>query len=229
MLRPIEKQADAGFGDASAPRSSSRLQPRPAQPTAWYRSRPAGPIGRARALPQRCRTIVRSIRTQAAPAMKTLYLVRHAKASRDDPALADRDRPLNDRGERDAAAMAQRLAARGAGPERLLSSPAKRALATARYFAAAFGIVPQKIVVDDRLYAGSAGGLLAVIQSLDDRQRNVMLFGHNPEFSNLAGRLSGQFVDLPTCGVAELRFDSARWADVGAAAPVSSKLHAPKD
>lgn len=161
--------------------------------------------------------------------MKTLYLVRHAKSSRDAPALADRDRPLNDRGEREAPAMAQRLAARGVAPERLLSSPAKRALATATHFADAFGIAHRKIVVDERLYAGSAGGLLAVIRSLDERLRDVMLFGHNPEFSDLAGRWSGQCVDLPTCAVVELHFDIARWAEIGAAAAGNSKIHKPKD
>jgi phosphohistidine phosphatase len=161
--------------------------------------------------------------------MKTLYLVRHAKSSRDDPAIADRDRPLNDRGERDADAMGRRLAGRGVKPERLLSSPARRALATAKRFADGLGVARAAIVLDDRLYASSAGELLAVIQALDDRWHSAMLFGHNPETSELAGRLSGRFVDLPTCAVVELRFDTTRWADLGAVAADSALTETSKD
>ena len=63
--------------------------------------------------------------------MKTLFLVRHAKSSRDDPSLPDRERPLDDRGKRDAPKMGKRLAKRGAKLDLLVSSPALRALATA--------------------------------------------------------------------------------------------------
>jgi phosphohistidine phosphatase len=160
--------------------------------------------------------------------MKTLFLVRHAKSSRDDPTLADRDRPLNERGERDAAAMARRLADRGVRPAVLLSSPALRALSTAGLFADGLGVARREIVVDDRLYAAGAGTLLAVIQALDDGFGSAMLFGHNPETSDLVRRLTGRFVDLPTCAVAEMAFDTSRWADVGAVAPVASSIDSPK-
>lgn len=161
--------------------------------------------------------------------MKTLYLVRHAKSTHDDPALADRDRPLNERGEHDARAMGRRLAGRGVKPERLLSSPARRAHSTAKLFADELGVARSAIVVDDRLYASSAGELLAVVQALDDRLKSAMLFGHNPEFSDLVGRLAGRFVALPTCAVAELGFDTKRWADIGAIAPKSVTIDTPKD
>jgi len=64
--------------------------------------------------------------------MKTLFLVRHAKSSRDDPTLPDKERPLNDRGMRDAPRMGERLAAHDVKPDLILSSPAVRALATAQ-------------------------------------------------------------------------------------------------
>ena len=64
--------------------------------------------------------------------MRTLLLVRHAKSSRDDPALFDRERPLNERGKRDAPKMAKRLAKRDLQPDLILSSPAVRALTTAQ-------------------------------------------------------------------------------------------------
>ena len=63
--------------------------------------------------------------------MKTLVLVRHAKSSWGKPGLEDRDRPLSRRGKRDAPRMGKRLAKQGVKPDLVLSSPARRALATA--------------------------------------------------------------------------------------------------
>jgi len=160
-------------------------------------------------------------------AMKTLFLVRHAKSSKDDPALADRDRPLADRGRKEAPAMGKRLAKRKVKPDLLLSSPALRALTTAQLIADELGCARKNIVVDDRLYASSAQGLLAVIRALDDKLDRVMLFGHNPEFTELAHRLSSGIVDMPTCAVAEFRFDTKKWSDIGTAEPAESTLDHP--
>ena len=146
--------------------------------------------------------------------MKILFLVRHAKASRDDPALADRDRPLNKRGLNDAPAMAKRLSKQAI--DLIVSSPALRALTTAQLFADELGVARRSIVIDERIYASTADALLALIHGLDDGHDCVMLFGHNPEFSELAGRLAGKGIDMPTCAVARLRFDAASWADVDA-------------
>ena len=63
--------------------------------------------------------------------MKTLFLIRHAKSSWEYTALPDKDRPLNDRGKRDAPKMGKRLAKRDVTPDLILSSPARRALTTA--------------------------------------------------------------------------------------------------
>jgi phosphohistidine phosphatase len=145
--------------------------------------------------------------------MKSLFLVRHAKASRDDPSLADRDRPLNKRGLNDAPAMGKRLAKQAVNL--IVSSPALRALTTAQLFADQLGLARQSIVIDERIYATTADELLALIHEVDDGHDCVMLFGHNPEFSELAGRLAGKGVDMPTCAVARFRFDVASWADVG--------------
>jgi phosphohistidine phosphatase len=160
--------------------------------------------------------------------MKTLFLVRHAKSSRDDPSLPDRERPLNDRGRHDAPRMGKRLSKRGAKPDLLVSSPALRALTTAQLIADEIGYQRKNIVVDERLYASSPDDLLAVICALDDKLDRVMLFGHNPEFTELAQRLSSEIVDMPTCAVAEFRFDAKAWADVAELDPAKAKLDAPK-
>jgi len=85
--------------------------------------------------------------------VKTLLLVRHAKSSRNEPALQDKDRPLNNRGKRDAPKMGKRLAKREVTPDLILSSPAKRALKTAQLIAKKLDYKLQDIVVDERLYA----------------------------------------------------------------------------
>jgi phosphohistidine phosphatase len=157
--------------------------------------------------------------------MKTLFLVRHAKSSKDDPTLSDKERPLNDRGRRDAPKMGERLAKRDAEPDLILSSPAVRALTTAQIFAEKLDYKAKNIVVDDRLYATTADDLLEVIHELDDRHKRVMLFGHNPEMSDLARRLSDKIGDMPTCAVAEFEFDTKSWTGVGRQTPQKATLH----
>ena len=160
--------------------------------------------------------------------MKTLFLVRHAKSSRDDPSLPDRDRPLADRGIQDAPKMGKRLAKRDVKPDLLLSSPALRALTTAQLIAKEVGYKRKDIVVDDRLYASSADDLLAVIRALDKKLNRVMLFGHNPEFTDLAHRLSSEIIDMPTSAVAEFDFDTKAWSDVGEVKPAKVIFDYPK-
>ncbi|WP_459573846.1 SixA phosphatase family protein [Cupriavidus sp. 8B] len=82
--------------------------------------------------------------------MKTLFLVRHAKASRDDPSLPDRQRSLDDRGRHDASKMGKRRIDRGVEPDLLVSSPALRALTTAHLIADEIGYKRKDIVVDER-------------------------------------------------------------------------------
>jgi phosphohistidine phosphatase len=160
--------------------------------------------------------------------MKTLFLVRHAKSSRDDPSLPDRDRPLDDRGRQDAPKMGRRLAKRDVKPDLLLSSPALRALTTAQLIAEEIGYKRKNIVVDDRLYASSAGDLLAVIRALDKKLNRVMLFGHNPEFTVLAHWLSTEIINMPTSAVVEFDFDTKAWSDVGAVKPGNVVFDCPK-
>ena len=160
--------------------------------------------------------------------MKTLFLVRHAKSSRDDPTLPDKERPLNDRGMRDAPSMGERLARQDAQPDVILSSPAVRALATAEIIAKKLDYKVKDIVVDERLYAAAPDDLLEVIHDLGDKPKRVMLFGHNPELSELAHRLSSKITDMPTCAVAEFSFDTKSWSTVGKQGPTRVTLHRPK-
>jgi phosphohistidine phosphatase len=160
--------------------------------------------------------------------MKMLFLIRHAKSSWDGTALPDKDRPLDDRGRRDAPKTGDRLAKRDVKPDLILSSPAMRALKTAEIIAKKLDYKRKNIVVDDRLYAVAADDLLDVIQKLDDKLERVMLFGHNPELTELAHRLSSKITHMPTCAVAEFTFDVKSWSKVGKATPARVALDYPK-
>jgi phosphohistidine phosphatase len=160
--------------------------------------------------------------------MKTLFLVRHAKSSRDDPSLPDRDRPLDERGKQEAPMMGKRLAKRKVKPDLLVSSPALRALTTAQLIAEEIGYKRKDIVADDRLYGSSPDELLAIIRALDKKLDRVMLVGHNPEFSELAHRLSSKIAEMPTSAVAEFSFDTKAWSEVAEVEPVNAELDSPK-
>jgi phosphohistidine phosphatase len=161
--------------------------------------------------------------------MKTLILVRHAKSSWKDASLADRDRSLNTRGKRDAPRMGRRLADFVGAPDLIVSSPAARALATARIVADAVGYPVDEIRADERIYEARPADLLAVIRDLDDGRERVFLFGHNPGLTELVNALSEPAIDnVPTCGAVELRLDAGSWADVARATVRRVRFTTPK-
>ena len=142
--------------------------------------------------------------------------------------MPDKDRPLDDRGKRDAPKMGKRLAKRNVQPDLILSSPAMRALATAEIIAKKLDYKLEDIVVDDGLYAGEADDLLNVIHKLGDKLERVMLFGHNPELNELAHRLSSEITHMPTCAVAEFTFNAKSWLNIGKAKLAKVALDYPK-
>jgi phosphohistidine phosphatase len=160
--------------------------------------------------------------------MKTLYLMRHAKSSWDDTTLPDRDRPLDARGKRDATKMSKRWAHDHAKPDLILSSPAVRALATARLVAKGLDYKLKEIAVNDRLYAATAVDLIGLIGQLDDKLDSVMLVGHNPELTDLARHLSSEITHMPTCALAEFKFRIKTWSRIGQSMPAQATLDSPK-
>ena len=144
--------------------------------------------------------------------MRTLFLIRHAKSSWDNPGLRDFNRPLNNRGVHDAPKMANFLAKQGVEPELLLSSPAKRALTTALFFAGAFGIGDEAVIQEQGIYEAAPADILHIIHRLPDSARTVLLFGHNPTLTDVANRFSEDFIDnIPTCGIVQIESDADSW------------------
>ena len=161
--------------------------------------------------------------------MLRLTIIRHAKSSWDYPELSDFERPLNARGRRDAPAMARRFADVSAGALRLLSSPALRAITTAHVFAGALGIDPVDIRIEPRIYEASLDTLLELAQALNDTDTHVLLVGHNPGLSELAGFLADRNVgELPTCAVVTLGFNTSRWRGIKAKSGAVERLDTPR-
>lgn len=163
--------------------------------------------------------------------MKRLILIRHAKSSWDYPMLADFDRPLNPRGRRDAPIMALRLQGMLTQPFRIIASPAMRALTTAQLFAETFEIAEAQIQIEPRIYDATPGTLLHLINTLDDRNDQVLMFGHNPGFTDIAQLLVEElpFIELPTCGVVMLGFGVPNWQDIVPGAGAVLAFRYPKE
>ena len=165
--------------------------------------------------------------------MKTLYLVRHAKAVNRNKPIPDFVRPLSKRGRQDAATMARRLPDLGAIPDVMVSSPAPRALETAEIFAAAWRYPKARILTCAALYdAGGEEGLsalLAVIHNLDATCHTAMIVGHEPLWSAMAHFLAPSFTEwIPTGGIVCLRVATTDWAQVEGGSSVVSWFHSPK-
>lgn len=147
--------------------------------------------------------------------MKTIYFIRHAKSSWDDPMLRDHDRPLNARGLRDAPRMAERLAELGIHPDGILTSSAQRARQTAEYFRVALKIANLQVRIREELYHAWPDTIAQQIRLLPDDWDTVLLFGHNPGYTDLANRLKNkQLIDnVPTCGIIGGKSKAKSWKE----------------
>jgi phosphohistidine phosphatase len=148
--------------------------------------------------------------------VKRLILLRHAKSSWSDGSLADAERPLSPRGERDAPRMGQRLRGRGAWPDVVVASPARRARRTARLVCQAIGHPEGSIKLDPALYLASPEAILAVVATQAEPADSVMVVGHNPGLTELANLLLPDLAldNLPTTGVVAVDVDTDRWTNV---------------
>jgi phosphohistidine phosphatase len=143
-----------------------------------------------------------------------LTLVRHAKSSRDYPELSDFERPLNPRGRKEAPAIAARLRKADVKPDLLISSPATRAIATARLFAEELNMHLDEIVLNPHIYEASAWTLLHIVRTLPPEFDDAMLFGHNPGISNFAHDLVKEcpFDEMPTSAAVRIELPARGWS-----------------
>ena len=146
---------------------------------------------------------------------KTLYLVRHAKSSWDDPSLQDFDRPLNKRGKRDAPEMGHLLAKQSASPDYVISSPAKRAKKTAEAIAEAVGYPSRKIQWEQAVYHAEPPTLLKCLQQVSESYASLMVVGHNPGLTDFYNELCDEEIDnIVTTGIVCLTLAVDQWIEV---------------
>ncbi len=160
--------------------------------------------------------------------MKTVILFRHAKSDWGAEFDADHERPLNERGERAARLMGRFLADSGAVPDRVISSSAIRARTTVELATAAGGWgCPVEVTHD--LYETSPDQVLARLRAEDDAAENLLLAGHEPAWSTLAGQLIGRaHIRMPTAAMACVDFERSRWARIDYGAGTLRWLVTPK-
>jgi phosphohistidine phosphatase len=146
--------------------------------------------------------------------MKTLLILRHAKAQPDAP-HGDKARELTARGRRNAAAIGEHLHGLIGRPDAVVTSDARRAHQTAQIVAEACEFTAP-LTLEPRLYGADPETLLATIGTLPDSAESVLLVGHNPGLEWLSAALADQDseVRLPTAGLANLELEIARWSEV---------------
>ncbi len=146
--------------------------------------------------------------------MKTLLIVRHAKSSWDLSGQSDEERPLNERGKKEAADMAKRLREKDIKVDALVSSTAKRAKKTAKYFAEVYGFDKKDIHITEALYEAPVAAFYSIVESLKDDFKAVALFSHNPGITQFANSLTDVKIDdMPTCSIFAVSIDIKKWSD----------------
>jgi phosphohistidine phosphatase len=155
--------------------------------------------------------------------MKQLILVRHAKSDAGDTGRQDIDRQLAARGIRDAHHVAEWLLQHCQSTDQLVTSSADRALHTAMIFSRTLAIPSTKIVIEPMVYEAPAAALYKVIRALPPTADKVLMFGHNPGFTDVANDLARDFYidNLPTCGVVGFSLPINSWSE----ASQGSALH----
>ena len=145
--------------------------------------------------------------------MRTLFVLRHAKSSWNNPKLSDHDRPLNKRGKRDAPRIGRLLRQQRLSPGAIISSTAKRARLTAEELARS-STFDGAVQFDPRLYLADSATILDVVRRADPDTRRVMVVAHNPGLEELIIQLTGADEPLPTAGLAQIRLPFDRWKDL---------------
>ena len=147
--------------------------------------------------------------------MKKLFLIRHAKSSWQETDLKDFDRPLNQRGLRDAPLMGKLLRKKGIKPDLILTSSANRAFTTAKIIAEEIDYPINSIIDEKEIYEADALDLMEIIRNIDDEADSIFLFGHNPSLTYLSNHLSNQRIEnIPTCGISEIEFQIDSWREL---------------
>jgi phosphohistidine phosphatase len=145
--------------------------------------------------------------------MKTLLVMRHAKSDWESGASSDFDRPLNSRGKNDAPEQGKEIKKRKLIPELIISSPANRALSTAKLASKEFDY-NDEILLDEDFYFGNITDIVEKIKLTSNKINRIMIVGHNPTWSSIVELLSGKYVEMKTASVAVINFETSKWSEI---------------
>lgn len=145
--------------------------------------------------------------------MKTLLILRHAKSSWKDETRSDHDRPLNDRGKREAPLVGEWLAAADLVPDHIVCSTARRARKTAQKVAKACHY-DGPIELCDELYLSGPTAYIGVLNALPPDRQRVLIVGHNPDVESLLTGLTGTIVAFGTAHIAHVTLPIDAWRDL---------------
>jgi phosphohistidine phosphatase len=147
--------------------------------------------------------------------MKTVYIVRHAKAVPAHGDVPDADRLLTDTGVARTCKIAEYMTESKPVIDQIIASPAERAYATALIIADKLGIKANKVISHEKLFTGDESDVLDLIEGLDDSINSVMVVGHNPVITMVANRFANPKLEsLPTTGVVSVHLDTDKWVDL---------------
>ena len=160
--------------------------------------------------------------------MKELHLIRHAKSESSAEYAQDIERPLCDKGRRDAQLIASRLVDSGIRIDLLCTSPAVRARTTA---AVMTDVLAQsyEIRVEEVLYSEGEAAIHEFIKTVDDRITSLAIVSHNPDMTRLANLLGDKRIEsMPTCSVISIEFDTVSWSKIEIGSGRNTRFEYPK-
>lgn len=145
--------------------------------------------------------------------MKTLLVLRHAKADREQPSMSDHERPLTKKGVKAARRMGELLREKHLVPDLVLASTAERARTTAELAAREAGYTPSVDLLAE-LYLAEPPAYLDALRRLGGDAERVLVVGHNPGIEALIFRLTGAAEHMPTAALAECELPIASWSEL---------------
>jgi phosphohistidine phosphatase len=147
--------------------------------------------------------------------MKTIYIVRHAKSSWENPGLSDDQRPLLEKGKKRTKKVIDFLHEKNVKVDYIMSSHAVRAMETARIYAHALNYPVDQIKVESQIYYSNGERIFNQFYDLDNKYQSVMIVGHNPAFTDFANNFLRPMIDnLPTSGVVSVSFKTDKWEEI---------------
>ncbi|OGV38574.1 MAG: hypothetical protein A2020_00615 [Lentisphaerae bacterium GWF2_45_14] len=148
--------------------------------------------------------------------MKSLCVLRHAKSTPLDAVTEDFERPLSEKGKKDAEEIGSFLVTENVSVDIVISSPAKRAWKTAKKVSKKIGYSKDLIISDFRIYGADSAELLEIIKDIEDKYSSAMICGHNPSVTALTNLIiaRSRIDDIPPCGICKINFNIDSWKDL---------------